>query len=130
MAVIWQDRKRILGMPISFTRYILEEDRLILDEGLLKSVENEIMLYRIQDITLIRTLGAKILGVGTLELRSSDKTHPVLYLKNIKDAAKVKRTLSENVERERDRRRVGTHEFIGDEAFEDGMDEIRSIKDT
>lgn len=124
MAVIWQDRKRILGMPISFTRYILEEDRLILDEGLLKSVENEIMLYRIQDITLIRTLGAKILGVGTLELRSSDKTHPVLYLKNIKDAAKVKRTLSENVERERDRRRVGTHEFIGDEAFEDGMDEI------
>lgn len=124
MAVIWQDRKRILGMPISFTRYILEEDRLILDEGLLKSVENEIMLYRIQDITLIRTLGAKILGVGTLELRSSDKTHPVLHLKNIKDAAKVKRTLSENVERERDRRRVGTHEFIGDEAFEDGMDEI------
>jgi len=124
VAVIWQDRKRILGMPISFTRYILEEDRLILDEGLLKSVENEIMLYRIQDITLIRTLGAKILGVGTLELRSSDKTHPVLYLKNIKDAAKVKRTLSENVERERDRRRVGTHEFIGDEAFEDGMDEI------
>lgn len=124
MAVIWQDRKRILGMPISFTRYILEEDRLILDEGLLKSVENEIILYRIQDITLIRTLGAKILGVGTLELRSSDKTHPVLYLKNIKDAAKVKRTLSENVERERDRRRVGTHEFIGDEAFEDGMDEI------
>ncbi len=124
MAIIWQDRKRILGMPISFTRYILEEDRLILDEGLLKSVENEIMLYRIQDITLIRTLGAKILGVGTLELRSSDKTHPVLYLKNIKDAAKVKRTLSENVERERDRRRVGTHEFIGDEAFEDGMDEI------
>ena len=124
MAVIWQDRKRILGMPISSTRYILEEDRLILDEGLLKSVENEIMLYRIQDITLIRTLGAKILGVGTLELRSSDKTHPVLYLKNIKDVAKVKRTLSENVERERDRRRVGTHEFIGDEAFEDGMDEI------
>ena len=124
MAVIWQDRKRILGMPISFTRYILEEDRLILDEGLLKSVENEIMLYRIQDITLIRTLGAKILGVGTLELRSSDKTHPVLYLKNIKDVAKVKRTLSENVERERDRRRVGTHEFFGDEAFEDGMDEI------
>ncbi len=124
MAVIWQDRKRILGMPISFTRYILEEDRLILDEGLLKSVENEIMLYRIQDITLIRTLGAKILGVGTIEVRSSDKTHPVLYLKNIKDAAKVKRILSENVERERDRRRVGTHEFIGDEAFEDGMDEI------
>ncbi|MBR3928306.1 MAG: PH domain-containing protein [Clostridia bacterium] len=117
MAVIWQDKKRILGMPISFTKYILEEDRLILNEGLLKSVENEIMLYRIQDITLIRTLGAKIFGVGTLELRSSDKTHPVFQIKNVKNASNVKRVLSEHVERERDRRRVGTHEFIGEEAF-------------
>lgn len=121
MAVIWQDKKRILGMPISFTKYILEEDRLILDEGLIKSVENEIMLYRIQDITLIRTLGAKIFGVGTLELRSSDKTHPMLLIKNIKNAAQVKRMLSEYVERERDKRRVGTHEFIGDEVFEEEM---------
>ncbi|MBQ1256637.1 MAG: PH domain-containing protein [Clostridia bacterium] len=119
MAVVWQDKKRILGMPISFTRYILEEDRLILDEGLIKSVENEIMLYRIQDITLIRTLGAKIFGVGTLEIRSSDKTHPVLLMKNIKNASSVKRTLSGYVERERERRRVGTHEFIGDETFEE-----------
>lgn len=124
MAVIWQDKKRILGMPISFTKYILEEDRLILNEGLIKSVENEIMLYRIQDITLIRTLGAKIFGVGTLEVRSSDKTHPVLFIKNIKKASSVRRTLSEYVEKERDRRRVGTHEFIGDEGFEEGMDEV------
>ena len=121
MEYIWSDRKRILGMPISFTKYILEEDRLILDEGLIKSVENEIMLYRIQDITLIRTLGAKIFGVGTLELRSSDKTHPVLLIRNVKNAAHVKRTLSEYVERERDKRRVGTHEFIGDEVFEEEM---------
>ena len=119
MAILWSDRKRIFGMPITFERYILEEDRLILAEGLIKSVENEIMLYRIQDITVVRTLGAKIFGVGTLELRSSDKTHPVLRIQNIKNVNKVKRLLSENVERERDRRRVGTHEFIGDEAFEE-----------
>ena len=25
---IWKDRKRILGMPITFTRYRLSEDRL------------------------------------------------------------------------------------------------------
>ena len=123
MAVLWQDKKRICGMPISFTRYILEEDRLILNEGLIKSVENEIMLYRIQDITLVRTLSAKLFGVGTLEVRSSDKTHPMLLIQNIKNATQVKRTLSEYVEKERDRRRVGTHEFIGDEGFEEGLDE-------
>lgn len=124
MAILWQDKKRILGMPISFTRYILEEDRLILNEGFFKTVENEIMLYRIQDITLIRTLGAKLFGVGTLELRSSDKSHPVLYIKNIKKSGSVKKMLSDNVESERMRRRVGTHEFIGEDMMDDeGMEE-------
>ena len=122
MAVLWQDKKRILGMPISFTRYRLEEDRLILNEGFFKTVENEIMLYRIQDITLIRTLGAKLFGVGTLELRSSDKSHPVLLLKNIKKSGEVKRLMSGRIEDERMKRRVGTHEFIGEE-FESEAEE-------
>ena len=26
---LWKDRKRYLGMPISFTRYFLSEDRLL-----------------------------------------------------------------------------------------------------
>ena len=122
MAVLWQDKKRILGMPISFTRYRLEEDRLILNEGFFKTVENEIMLYRIQDITLIRTLGAKLFGVGTLEIRSSDKSHPILQIKNIKNCSAVKKLLSDNVEDERLKRRVGTHEFIGEE-FESEAEE-------
>lgn len=120
MAILWQDKKRILGMPISFTRYILEEDRLILNEGFFKTVENEIMLYRIQDITLIRTLGAKLFGVGTIELRSSDKSHPVLLIKNIRNASVTKKLLSDNVESERLKRRVGTHEFITEDMETDG----------
>ena len=123
MAILWQDKKRIFGMPISFTRYILEDDRLILKEGFLKTVENEIMLYRIQDLTLIRTLGAKLFGVGTLELRSSDKSHPILYIRNIKDSASVKKLLSDNVESERMKRRVGTHEFIGEEIMDEDIEE-------
>ena len=31
---IWKDRKRFLGMPLSFTRYRLSEDRLFLSVGL------------------------------------------------------------------------------------------------
>ena len=27
---IWKDRKRYLGMPLSFTRYALSEDRIFL----------------------------------------------------------------------------------------------------
>ena len=30
---IWEDRKRILGMPISMTKYYLSEDRLFVQTG-------------------------------------------------------------------------------------------------
>lgn len=30
---IWQDRKRVLGMPLTFTKYFLSEDRLFLQTG-------------------------------------------------------------------------------------------------
>ena len=33
MEYIWKDRKRFLGMPLSFTRYALSEDRLFLSVG-------------------------------------------------------------------------------------------------
>ena len=38
---IWHDRKRILGMPISFTRYALSEDRLFLRRGFLNVRHDE-----------------------------------------------------------------------------------------
>ena len=53
MDVIWKDRKRILGMPISFTRYRLTEDRLFLITGLLNIKEEELILYRVLDISCL-----------------------------------------------------------------------------
>ena len=35
VAYLWRDRKRYLGMPLSFTRYMLSEDRLFLSRGFL-----------------------------------------------------------------------------------------------
>ena len=33
-AVVWKDRKRICGLPITFTKYSMSEDRLFLETGL------------------------------------------------------------------------------------------------
>ena len=50
--VIWKDRKRIIfGLPWSFTRYRLEQDKFIIDKGFLSRTEDEIRLYRITDHT-------------------------------------------------------------------------------
>ena len=110
---IWKDRKRILGMPISFTRYRLSEDRLFLETGLLNSHFDEILLYRIRDIGMKRTLGQKIFGVGSVLVQSSDKTLPQLELKNIKDPISVKERLHTLVEENKLKRRMRVSELMG-----------------
>ena len=82
---LWKDKKRYFGMPISFTRYALSEDRLFLSVGFLNIKDDEILLYRVRDIDTQRTLWQRIFGVGTVTVVSSDKTMPNLVLKNVKD---------------------------------------------
>ena len=81
---IWHDRKRILGMPISFTRYALSEDRLFLRRGLLNVRHDEIVLYRVRDLRVSVSLWQRIFGVGSVTVVSTDKSIPELTLKNIR----------------------------------------------
>ena len=71
---LWKDRKRHLGLPLSFTRYSLSEDRLFYERGLLNLKADEVLLYRVQDLELTMTLGQRIFGVGTVCVHSSDKS--------------------------------------------------------
>ena len=97
----WKDRKRILGMPISFTRYSVSDNRLIIKTGLFSSETEETLLYRIIDIKLKRTFGQKLYGVGTITLHATDRTTPIIELKNIRRPEAVRRFLSKLIEQER-----------------------------
>lgn len=109
---IWKDRKRFLGMPLSFTRYRLSEDRLFLSVGLFSEQDEEILLYRIRDISTKRTLWQKLFRVGTVTVVSSDKTNPTLTLKNIKDPIAFKELLHRQVEEMKIQRRVRLGEIM------------------
>jgi len=109
---LWKDRKRVLGFIGTFTRYELFEDRLIVRTGLFRTVTDEIMLYRIMDIRLSRKLGQKMFGLGTVMLMGSDKTHPTMELRNIRRSDKVRRYLSQLIDRERIARGVTSREFF------------------
>ncbi len=120
---IWKDRKRFLGMPLSFTRYSLSEDRLFLQKGFLNIQFEEIVLYRVSDISLKMTLGQRIFGVGSVIVHSSDKTTPHFELKNIKRPLEVKELIHKQVEEMKIQRRVRVGELIGDgEAGDDPCD--------
>ena len=42
--IIWKDRKRYFGLPLSFTKYSLSEDRLFISQGLLNIRDDEVLL--------------------------------------------------------------------------------------
>lgn len=107
---IWKDRKRYLGLPLSFTRYAMSDDRLFLSQGFLNIKDEEILLYRVRDLSLSRTLGQRLFGVGTIVVTSSDKSQPVLQIKNVKDPSTVKELIHQQVEEMKVRRRVRINE--------------------
>ena len=123
ISCLWQDRKRYFGLPLSFTRYSLSEDRLFISEGFLTIRDDEILLYRVRDIDTRRTLWQRIFGVGTVTVISSDKTMPTLVLKNVKDPLMVKELIHKQVEEMKIKRRVRFGEIMTDDGIDDDLDD-------
>ena len=121
---IWKDRKRFLGMPITFTRYALSEDRLFLSEGCLSIKDDEILLYRVRDIDTSRSLWQRLFGVGTVVVMSSDKSMPTLVMKNVKNPVAVKEMIHKQVEEMKIRRRVRVGEIMTNDLDGDGEPDL------
>jgi hypothetical protein len=129
---LWQDRKRnFLGLPWTFTRYRLDQDRLYITTGFLNLTEDEVRLYRIVSLTMTRSLWQKITGTGTIHIDSTDQAMRNFDLTNIKKPGDVKEQLSGLIEKSRLENRVYARENMmsggphgpGDPDF-DGIDEF------
>lgn len=110
--LLWKDRKRILGLPVSFTRYSLCEDRLFLERGFLTTVHDEVALYRVRDVRVTRTLWQKLFGVGTITVFSADRSNPELPIQSVKRVLEVKELLVRQVEEARRRNNIRASEMM------------------
>ena len=124
LKIVWKDTRRpIFGLPLSFTKYRLLEDKLLIDTGFLSTKQEEVKLYRIMDVTLNRTFIQRIFGVGTIHCCSADKTTPEFDIKDIKKSFEVKEMLSKMVEEQRDKKRVSGREFFTNQEDDDDLDD-------
>ena len=110
---LWKDRKRYFGLPLSFTRYCLSEDRIFLEKGFLNINADEVLLYRVRDLELNLKLTQRIFGVGTVWVHSSDQSIPHLELKNVKKPREVKEMIHRAVEEAKEKRSMRTMEIMG-----------------
>lgn len=130
--VLIKERKRwgFFGLPFTFTTYTICSTKLLINSGLLSSTEDEVLLYRIVDMTLKRTLFQKMFGLGTVIIHAQDKTTPTLEIKNIKNSREFKELLSDQVENEKTRLRMRKGEIIADGPCDcDDCDDIGNIID-
>lgn len=102
------ERKRWLffGLPFTFTKYIIKEEMITIDEGLLKTVENDCYMYKVQDVQHSASLAEKMFGLGTVTCFTGDTTHAQLILKHIKHSKAVKDFILEQSEVARRKRRT------------------------
>lgn len=60
--LLWKDKKRtIFGLPLSFTKYTLTEEKLIINTGFLSKTEEEIRLYRMTDFAVKQNLFQRLI---------------------------------------------------------------------
>ena len=112
------ERKRwlFLGLPFTFTKYTIREDMITVDTGLLKTVENDCYMYKVQDVELVTSLMERIMGLGSVVCYTGDVTHPRLELTHIRNAKAIKDYILEASDQARMKRRTLNTLDIGAQA--------------
>lgn len=110
--ILWKDRSRVLGIPIGLKSYKLTNDRLFIESGILNIEEEQVLLYRVQDLHLRMALWQRPFNIGTVCVYSTDKTSSMICLENIKHPRKVKELIHRQVEDARLRRKMRLMDII------------------
>lgn len=113
VGVLWADRKHHLWFPLSFTKYYIENERLMIKSGFFSTTLDETLLYRIVDLTCRQSFGGKIFGTGNIIIQTKVDASPEIVLKNIRRPMEVVKLISRAVEDARQNYNVVGKEFYG-----------------
>ena len=91
-----------------FTIFELTSDRFRTKIGILSQKVDELELYRVRDYEVFKPFLLRLFGLGNLTLITSDKTHPKIEMKAIKNPEMVLELFRKNVEISR--KKTGTKE--------------------
>ena len=106
MVYVERKRTKLLGLPLSYTKYTISEERLRITSGFLSITEDDCFMYKIQDVRLTRSFMERIFKLGTITCYTGDTTHPKLELEHIKQAGTIKDFIMYSSEEARRKRRA------------------------
>ena len=88
-------------------RYVLTSQRFIHESGILRRVNDRIEVLDMDDIACEQGLLERLVGVGTIRIDSSDRSHPDFALRGIEDVKRISEMFDDA--RRLERRRRGLH---------------------
>ena len=98
--LLWQ------WLVIRNTVYELTNERLKLRRGVLNKHLDEVELYRVRDYKLERPFFQRLFGLGNIVLQTSDRSHPSVRLRAVRDGEQLYERLRAAVEECRARKGV------------------------
>ncbi len=120
--ILWKDRKHFMWFPWSFTKYYIQNDRLMLESGLFHTTLDETLLYRIVDLTMHQSFAGKLFNTGDIIIKAKVDTSSEIALRNISNPKKIRLLISELVEESRQNRNVVGKEFYGGQSHDHHCD--------
>ena len=102
----------------------LTNERLRVSEGVINQEIDEVELYRVKDILVVRKWWMRLTGLGTIHLDTSDRSLPSIDIPAIRDSLEFRESLRKKVEAMRDRKRVREMDFDETAAEQGGSEEI------
>lgn len=106
MQFVEKKRTALFALPLYFTTYTITEDMLNIKEGFFKITENDCYMYKIQDVSMTRTLIERIFKLSTITCHTGDTTNPIIVLKHIKNGRTIKEFLLQASDEARLKRRT------------------------
>ena len=121
MSVEFVEKKRwlFLGLPFTFTKYVIKEDMITVDTGVFTKVENDCYMYKVHDVEHTASIWERMVGLGTIVCYTGDTTHPKLLIEHIRNSKAIKEFILKESEEARLKRRTVNMLDIGSGEVED-----------
>ncbi len=121
MSVEFAERKRWLffGLPFTFTKYFIKEDMLTVKRGLLKVIEDDCYMYKVQDVKLSTTLIERLFRLSTVTCYTGDTTDSTLIMIHIRNGREIKDFILKKSEEARIKRRTVNMQNISADSMDD-----------
>jgi uncharacterized membrane protein YdbT with pleckstrin-like domain len=80
------------------TKYELTTERLKTRQGVINKKMDDLELYRVRDYKFEQPLFLRLFGLGNITIQTSDKSHPVVVIRAIRNGEQLREQMRKAVE--------------------------------